>query len=292
MTIHDMMTINILCWISYYSGVVNPGSGSMLVDFEIHNLLKVKAGQTFKLFHENYDNRFDLYETEFNSGSVSIFIKSILHFLEYEKIALNKFSSKAFSKKNIFLTGASRGFGYKLKHVLGFLKGKIVSPTRNELDLTSNKSVTSYVAKNKELLHRQDIFVLNASGYFEAITFENSDIQDWLDELIEEVKLNIFFFHALLAVMKPEAHVIFISTDYINTLPTMHSSYILSKKISEEILLFCCHQKLIKNLTIFRPKKFLTSRTKKIFSNKQENTSISSIIEDLLKTYSENTNIK
>lgn len=61
------------------------------------------------------------------------------------------------SGKTAFVTGASRGIGETIAHVFVDCGAKVVAPTRAELDLLDNKSISSYISNHREL--PIDIFV-------------------------------------------------------------------------------------------------------------------------------------
>jgi len=64
------------------------------------------------------------------------------------------------NNKTVLITGASRGIGKAILKLLKKEKYKVVAPTRQELDLSSNESIENYIKKNKNL--KVDILINNA----------------------------------------------------------------------------------------------------------------------------------
>lgn len=60
-----------------------------------------------------------------------------------------------FAGKNVFLTGSSRGIGYKIKSDLLKCGANVTAPGRNELDLSSKESVLGYECSEA----KPDIFI-------------------------------------------------------------------------------------------------------------------------------------
>lgn len=76
-------------------------------------------------------------------------------------------------KKTILLTGASRGIGKAIYKKLE-KKYVIIAPARRELDLLDNKSIESFIEKNKE--KEIDIIINNAGINF----------PQWIEEISDE----------------------------------------------------------------------------------------------------------
>lgn len=76
-------------------------------------------------------------------------------------------------KKTILLTGASRGIG---EAIHDRLKNEytVIVPTRTELDLLSNSSITAFIEKNKKM--PVDIIINNAG----------INVPQWIDEIDDE----------------------------------------------------------------------------------------------------------
>jgi len=62
--------------------------------------------------------------------------------------------------KNVLLTGGSRGIGKAIKEKFLSEGYDVYSPTREELDLSDNQSISSFIKKNKSV--RFDVIVNNA----------------------------------------------------------------------------------------------------------------------------------
>lgn len=62
-----------------------------------------------------------------------------------------------FKDKTVFITGGSRGIGKKIKEIFLALEAKVISPDRNELNLSDLNSLNSYL-DNYEL-SKFDIFI-------------------------------------------------------------------------------------------------------------------------------------
>lgn len=76
-------------------------------------------------------------------------------------------------KKRILLTGASRGIGLAIYNKLKE-EYEIIAPTREELDLSDNKSIDTYIDKNKNF--KIDIIINNAGINF----------PQWIDEITDD----------------------------------------------------------------------------------------------------------
>lgn len=78
------------------------------------------------------------------------------------------------NKKTVFITGAGRGIGEAICKKLKTEKYKIITPTRDELDLNDNTSMYRYIEAHKNL--KVDILINNAGINFPS----------WIDELTDE----------------------------------------------------------------------------------------------------------
>lgn len=78
------------------------------------------------------------------------------------------------NKKNVFITGAGRGIGGAIYKKLRSEKYKIIAPTREDLDLSDNSSINSYLKANKDL--KVDILINNAG----------INLPTWIDELTDD----------------------------------------------------------------------------------------------------------
>lgn len=78
------------------------------------------------------------------------------------------------NKKTVFITGAARGIGASIYNKLKTEKYKIVSPTRDELDLSNNSSINRYIEAHKDL--KIDVLINNAG----------INLPTWIDELTDE----------------------------------------------------------------------------------------------------------
>ena len=77
------------------------------------------------------------------------------------------------TKKTILLTGASRGIGKAIFDKLNH-EYNIIAPTREELNLLDNKSIDSFIQKNKNL----DFYgIINNAGI---------NNPEWIDEMTDE----------------------------------------------------------------------------------------------------------
>lgn len=86
-------------------------------------------------------------------------------------------------KRTIFITGGSRGIGRAIVEVLkkNYI---IVAPTREELDLSSKKSISNYLKKNKNL--KVEILINNAGV----------NLPQWIEEMednniVETIQINL-----------------------------------------------------------------------------------------------------
>ncbi len=77
-------------------------------------------------------------------------------------------------KRTVLLTGASRGIGQSIYNLLE-KDYEIIAPAREELDLSDNASIESFIKKNKSL--KIDIIInnagINSPQWIEEITDEN-----------------------------------------------------------------------------------------------------------------------
>jgi|SRR3989339_425126 len=78
------------------------------------------------------------------------------------------------NKKTVFITGAARGIGEEIFNKLKTENYKIISPTRDELDLSNNSSINRYIEAHKDL--KVDVLINNAGINLPA----------WIDELTDE----------------------------------------------------------------------------------------------------------
>ena len=85
-----------------------------------------------------------------------------------------------FKDKTVFITGASRGIGRCIK--AGFEKegARVIAPSRDELDLSSKKSVRQYIENND--LSETDIFI-HCAGI---------NVKAGIDEINEEILEDVF----------------------------------------------------------------------------------------------------
>lgn len=62
-----------------------------------------------------------------------------------------------YNNKTVFLTGASRGIGKRIRELLEETGAKVIAPDRKELNLASEDSIASYLHKNTD--QNIDIFI-------------------------------------------------------------------------------------------------------------------------------------
>ncbi|HWY80304.1 MAG TPA: SDR family NAD(P)-dependent oxidoreductase [Candidatus Sulfotelmatobacter sp.] len=86
-------------------------------------------------------------------------------------------------KKIVLLTGASRGIGKSILERLA-KEYTVIAPTREELDLSDNKSIDSYIKKNNQLAI--DIIINNAGINFPQWIEEMDD-----DNIEKTVQINL-----------------------------------------------------------------------------------------------------
>ena len=81
--------------------------------------------------------------------------------------------------KTALITGTSRGIGSSIKEILQNDEIKILSPSRNELDLSSSESINKFLSEISEDI---DIIVNNA-GILKVGKAEEFSIKDFQDIL-------------------------------------------------------------------------------------------------------------
>lgn len=114
---------------------------------------------------------------------------------------------------NIFITGASRGIG---KSIANYFQGKgstVIAPTRQELDLSSRKSIERYLEINNDL--QPDVFV-HCAGINKLF-----GIEEYEPEILDQVfQVNYFSAVRLMNDFVPkmkekgEGKIVFISSLY------------------------------------------------------------------------------
>lgn len=88
-----------------------------------------------------------------------------------------------FKNKTVFITGASRGIGLEIKAYFEKYGAKVISPCREEMDLSDMNSVDSYLSNN----HMDVDIIVHCAGVNKL-----SGIEDITDELlIEAFNVNI-----------------------------------------------------------------------------------------------------
>ncbi len=79
-----------------------------------------------------------------------------------------------FNNKIVFLTGASRGIGRRMKELFEASGAKVIAPARDELDLSSADSISLYLQKTPDI--KADIFIhcagINQLAGIESISQE------------------------------------------------------------------------------------------------------------------------
>lgn len=102
----------------------------------------------------------------------------------------------SFEGKNIFLTGSSKGIGKEIKNRFIENGANVISPLRDELDLSLSDSVKKYIEKNKDL--NIDIFI-HCAGLNLLAGIENID-----KTILEDVyNVNVFSSIELLKAFVP-----------------------------------------------------------------------------------------
>ncbi len=102
----------------------------------------------------------------------------------------------SFEGKNVFLTGSSKGIGKEIKNRFNENGANVISPLRDELDLSDSDSVKKYIEKNKDL--NIDIFI-HCAGLNLLAGIENID-----KTILEDVyNVNVFSSIELLKAFVP-----------------------------------------------------------------------------------------
>lgn len=92
--------------------------------------------------------------------------------------------------RTVFITGGSRGIGKAIAQKFEENGYRVVAPTRQELDLTSNESIANYIEAHKEEYF--DVIVNNAGGndIHEIDCITDAEIEDMIAvNLIAPIKL-------------------------------------------------------------------------------------------------------
>ncbi len=285
----DNKLIELLSWISSYTGVIAPGPQALLAEFEIE-LDRIRSKSC--ILDQNFDNRFNILIT------TAIFENSLVKITALKRpspVAANPIkafqSSNLFHNQKILLTGGSRGFGLSLSKVLNQTSAQVLAPARKALDLEIISSVKTFVRKNLKFFKDLDIVILNASGNFEKVKFADASIAKWLDEINLELKINLLLFHEIIPHLKKPARVIFISSIYVKTEPHELSSYVISKAISELAIKYASKENPELNVSVYRMPKFLSDRTNVLFKKNDEFSDVNKVVERFVSFLQKNQEI-
>ncbi len=273
----DNKLIEVLSWISFYTGVIAPGRQALLAEFEIEfDRIRSKSC----ILDKKFDERFNLLTT---TAIVENSLVKIGAFKRPSPVAENSIetlqSSNLFHNQKILLTGGSRGFGLSLSKALKQSGAHVLAPARKALDLEIISSVKTFVRKNLKFFKDLDIIILNASGNFEKVKFADASIAKWLEEINLELKINLLLFHEIIPLLKKPARVIFISSIYVKTEPHELSSYVISKAISELAIKYASKENPELNVSVYRMPKFLSDRTNVLFKKNEEFSDVNKVVE-------------
>ena len=97
-------------------------------------------------------------------------------------------SEKTKFKKNVLISGGSRGIGKSAAYLLSRSDYKVLAPSSQELDQSSEKSVQDYFSRNVQDYEESLYGLIVNAGVYHSSCFEEYSFNDW--QRVLDVNLN------------------------------------------------------------------------------------------------------
>ncbi len=251
-------------WASYLVGMEVPGKQALFsrADFQFAEATAESNVMAIEYAPIQVDSRFNLHSINGSSTGVTQF--SIEAFqrpdpvkFDWSRLNHDKNLQSPLSAKNIFITGAARGFGLASAAQFAAARAKVFANFRNsdqdieairsaipELrthlvpiqgDLLDDKDQRSIASQLQEM-GGVDVLFLNASPPILPSKFEELSVDEFFQFLRESITLHFKSLQSILPVMKDRGLVAHVSTVYLDEPPRHFSHYLAAKSAMSGLL--------------------------------------------------------
>jgi len=280
--------MQLLLWTSYFVGMVYPGEDALYSQLEIGEFPAQFSGIELKNLVK--DERFSLSTltgmlTGAGDQSGSFKIKS-MHLkkpLKVNALDIKKFSTTIFENKKCLILGGSRGFGAAVALQFAIqgsdvdltyarnqesaleIQKQIQDVSRNSnifsLDLAMTSNVNQFAESHSELQQSYDMIVLNAMTLIQKKNFVQYDTNSFMEKFNLDLTLNLNSFFLAKKLLKPNGHIVYVSSVYVDSAESGFSVYTALKSAVEVLIHADQNESRNFSYSIFRLPKMLTDQT-------------------------------
>lgn len=272
-----------LLWSSFYVGMIKPGEqalySSLAVDFQNGD----NVALDLEIEETSLDQRFNLWTIQ---GGAKDYLSFQIKAYERPKQVkydiedlIKRFGESCLSHdQNIFITGATRGFGSLIARTYALRGARVWSTKRDSSggdnsgdEISDIKYFNGDLGEPFTLENVKNCFVeqkieldflyLNAFPVINQVFFEEMSHEEFVTYVQKAISLSINTLYYLLPLVKAEGSVIHISSEFCLTYPKGFSHYVTSKMALEGLMNSLQSEFPKVHFFNFRARKMLTDQT-------------------------------